>query len=91
MTAPHEVFIMNRQGQSEAKREVIRHEVTGTWVNYHRTGKDDCEHAYANLDDTGNKKICMLCGRKKTWRREHERGNIELGFKKRQARIVLDG
>jgi hypothetical protein len=92
MTAPHDVFIMNKQKESnmESKREVIRHEVTGTWVNYHRTGKEDCEHAFANLDVSGNRKICMLCGRKKTWRREHERGNIELGFKKRTAKIVLD-
>ena len=90
MTAPHNVFIMEKQKLSEVKRECMRHEVTGTWVNYHRTGKDDCEHSFANLDISGNKKICMLCGRKKTWRREHERGNIELGFKKRQARLVLN-
>jgi hypothetical protein len=89
MTVPHNVFIMNHQNLSEAKREVMRHEVTGTWVNYHRTGKNDCEHSFANLDENGNKKICMLCGRKKTWRREHERGNIELGFKQRPSRLIL--
>lgn len=90
MTAPHNVFIRDKQGNSEAKREMIRHEVTGTWVNLHRTGEESCEHAFANMDETGNRKICMLCGRKKTWRREHERGNIELGFKPRTARLVLD-
>jgi hypothetical protein len=34
MNVPHNVFIMKKQniGDHEAKREVIRHEVTGTWV-----------------------------------------------------------
>ena len=91
MNAPHVVFIKHLQGQSgHSGRKHQRHEVTGTWVNYHKTGKADCDHEFANLDDTGDRKICLLCGRKKTWRAEHERGNIELGFKKRAARVVVE-
>ena len=90
MNAPHVVFIRQLQGQhGHSGRQHMRHEVTGTWVNYHKTGKADCDHEFANLDDTGDRKICLLCGRKKSWRAEHERGNIELGFKKRAARVVV--
>jgi hypothetical protein len=91
MNTPHIVFIRQIQGQHEIeqRRQRQRHEVTGTWVNYHKTGKPDCEHEFANLDDTGDRKICLLCGHKKSWRVEHQRGNIELGFKKRAARVVV--
>jgi hypothetical protein len=93
MAVPHVVVIKNIQGaqHSERHRETMRHAVSGHWKEFHkRTGRSDCSHTFVNLDDAGDRKICLLCGRRKTWTPDFERGNAELGYKQRPARIVID-
>jgi hypothetical protein len=90
--APHVVILQHiegRTGDREKRNSPKNHEVEGTWVNYHRTGKNDCEHVFAKADAEGLRKICVLCSRKKSWRIPHRRGNPELGVMPSKARIVL--
>lgn len=91
--APHVVILRHIQGKNadDDKRQSPKlHDVEGTWVTYHKTGKDDCHHVFEKLDVEGNRKICVLCGRKKSYRSPHERGNAERGVMPHKARIVLD-
>lgn len=59
--------------QASRKR---RHHVIGHWAN--KGGDRTCDHVWRIVDV--NHKECPLCGRKRWWRHEHDRGDASLGW-----------
>lgn len=59
-----------------------RHAVRGHFV--HRGGDRDCEHQWEKLVDrpaaAGDAWICTACDRKRSWRRDFERGDASKGY-----------
>ena len=55
-----------------------RHEVSGHWCVSHTRGDPSCDHVYVN--ETDARQTCPLCGHKRWWRNNHERGDASLGY-----------
>lgn len=53
------------------------HEVEGHWVNYDKTA---CEHEFEPLDTTGDRFKCSKCSQRRTWRKQHIRGDASRGW-----------
>lgn len=87
ITLPREVAVrklIRSVGHGLPKR---RHEVGGYYANSHKHGDPTCvrlpiigceKATYAA--ETPNLEVCLICGHRRWWVKDHERGDASLGF-----------
>lgn len=75
LRVPETKFVRALKKIAQASRK-RRHHVIGHWAN--KGGDKACEHVWRIVDV--NHKECPLCGRKRWWRNEHDRGDASLGW-----------
>lgn len=57
-----------------------RHNVRGHWRQSGRTGDANCGHRWEVRDNNPDKQSCFLCGRKRAFVKDFERGDAKLGY-----------
>lgn len=62
-----------------------RHEVRGHWVQTRKT-RTSCEHEWDAI--TVDKFVCVKCGIKRWWRKNHLRGDASKGFTTKDYKVV---
>lgn len=86
LKVPHTVIIQDLQGTEHEHRDRQRHMVGEHLCYRHNSGNPNCQHHFAKQSET--REICLSCGYKRWWRKDHERGNIDLGFKPKASKLV---
>lgn len=88
--APHKVYIRDiiesQTTDHEPKHVRPLHEVMGHFAHSRTVGDIDCQHQYEKRGE--NSWVCLQCTKKRWFRKEHTRGDPEVGVVKSKARIV---
>lgn len=87
-TAPHKVFVRNiiESHTHESKHLRPQHEVIGHFAHSRATGDNNCEHSYEKRGE--NSWVCLSCGKKRWYRRDHKRGDPNVGIVNSRNRLV---
>ena len=67
-----------------------RHSVRGHWRQNGKTGNALCGHRWENRDGNPDKQTCSICGRKRAFLKEFERGDASLGYVVKQYNVEAD-
>jgi hypothetical protein len=86
--AKHEVVVRDVLVSQTHESKHVRpmHEVIGHFAQSHRVGDDSCEHQYEKRGP--NSWVCLLCTKKRWYRREHVRGDSSVGTVSNKDRLV---
>jgi hypothetical protein len=91
MVVPHKIVIRDviesQTEEHEHGPKKALHEVVAHFAHSRKIGRDDCEHDYEKT--APNRWICLNCGKKRWYRKEHLRGDPALGVVEHKSRIVL--
>ncbi|MBK1667585.1 hypothetical protein CKO28_06005 [Rhodovibrio sodomensis] len=81
-----EAVISEAASRSERADRKRQHECRGHWCESRR-GRDDCDHNWER--EAVQRWRCLACGRRRWWRRAHQRGSPELGRVNKDYRAAL--
>jgi hypothetical protein len=86
--AKHEVVVRDVLVSQTHESKHVRplHEVVGHFAQSHKVGDDACSHQYEKRGP--NSWVCLLCTKKRWYRREHVRGDPSVGTVSNKDRLV---